>query len=253
MTAIVWIVLAAQLEKPPEFSQPGGFKKSNVDAAIDSAAHTSGQKSESAKWFVRSLDEWTASSGKLENEAWLAARRTLSTGALAQAAGEFARASRQHPASVRFCVGHAAAHYAQGSYAKAAEILVAAPLDVRLAPYLAEVLDAHKGVLPRLAALARAHPASFEAQYFYGAALPGVVGASYLRTAAQLKPADARPPLALGRQAANAREAIGHLELAVKLDATNAQAHYLLGQAYQRAGDRERAAAAFARYRTLRP
>ena len=94
---MAWL-LAAQLDKPPEFSRAPGFQKSQLDVAIDSAAHTSGQKSESAKWMVKSLAQWPRSLADAENASWQGAMALLGRGALADAAAAFAKGTREFPA-----------------------------------------------------------------------------------------------------------------------------------------------------------
>ena len=244
----------AQLDKPPEFSTSPAFRKSEVDAAIDSAAHTSGQKTESARWMVRSLTRWTQRQSEDEHKAWLSAMQTLSSGALADAAKQFS----QFPASPRMAVGQAAAIYAQGAYEKSAEVLLRAadrhPQELRLIRYLSEVEEAHAGVMPRLKRWADAQPKSADAQYAYGLALARTAPAmaeKHLAMAIRLAPADASPHLAIAKFS-EGQKAMLHLEQAARLDPDNAQTHYRLAQAYAQAGNGTKSAHHMERYKALK-
>ena len=248
----------AQLDKPPEFSTGPGFRKSDVDAAIDSAAHTSGQKTESARWMVRSLTEWTRRYSQDEHKAWLTAMQTLSSGALADAGKKFAQGARQFPASPRLAVGQAAAIYAQGAYEKSAEVLLRAadrhPHELRLIRYLSEVEEAHAGVMPRLKRWADANPKSADAQYAYGSALARTAPAMaerYLALAIRLAPADARPHVAIAKFS-EGQKAMDHWEQAAQLDPDNAQTHYRLALAYGQAGEQAKSAEHMERYKALK-
>lgn len=258
MYTLLILSLAWQLEKPPEFSAAGGFKKSDVDAAIDSAAHTSGQKSQSAKWMVRALTDWTQSASAAEAASWAKSMDTLSRGALAEAADAFAQGARGFPAAVRQKAAYGASLFAQGQYERAATVLLTAsrahPRELRLIPYLVEVLDADPRVAAQLKAWADAYPKHAEAQWAYGVALmvpSPTESAKRLRQSAALsQDRDARPYLALARLEPD--RAVAHLEKAVHADDANAEAHYRLAIAYQQRNDRGRAAQHMERYKALK-
>ena len=252
LTLLAW----AQLEKPPEFSTGGGFRKSEVDAAIDSAAHTSGQKTASAKWMVRSLQDWPRLSSDEENAAWLAATRALTSGALGEAERLFTQSAKRFPASVRLAVGQAAAIYAQGAYERSAAVLLRTarqyPRELRLIRYVAEMDEwAHAEVLTQLQAWASANPKSAEAQYAYGALLAPAAGERYLLAASRLAPGDPRPHLALAKFSTG-QKALDHLTAAAQCEPGNAEVHYRLAQAYTQAGNRAKAAEHMERYKALK-
>lgn len=255
---LICVVLAAQLDKPPEFSPAPAFKKSEVDAAIDSAAHTSGQKTESAKWMVRSLTGWKRSLADAENAAWQNAMAALGRGSLAEASDLFASGAKLFPQHVRQAVGQGATLYARGQYQPAAEVFLASakrfPAELRLIPYLVELLDAHAGITAQLATWANAHPKSAEAQWAYGMALSASAPAlaeKRLEAAARLSLGrDARPLLALAKLRTGGA-AIAALEAALQADAGNAEAHYRLSQEYRKLGQVKKADEHLAQYRAL--
>ena len=264
--------LSAQINKPPEFSQPGGFKKSEVSTAIDSAAHTSGQKSESAKSMAASLRQWVSEPAysSVEQKMFESAYRQFENGSLESAARLFEQGLRTFPTSLRLGVGSAVAHYAQGKYEESAIVLLVTakryPREGRLIPYFIELIDpalpSYALVSGQLAMFAAELPNRGEAQYAWALCLLKVQDAaghteaeSLLRNAARLSPADPRPRFELGRlyenQERNAAAINEFLEV-LKLDASQAQAHYRLSQLYSRTNEQEKAALHLERYQALK-
>lgn len=262
----------AQINKPPEFSQPGGFKKSEVSTAIDSAAHTSGQKSESAKSMASWLRAWLSepSTSAVEQKIFESANRQFENGSLEDAARLFEQGLRTVPTSLRLAVGSTTALYAQGKYEESATTLLAVAKryakEGRLIPYFLELIDpalpSYPAVSRQLAMFAAELPKSGEAQFGWALCLlkkegeaSQIQAESVLRNAARLSPADPRPRFELGRlyesgerNAAAIRE---FLEV-LKLDASQAQAHYRLSQLYLRTNEQEKATLHLERYQALK-
>ena len=264
--------LSAQINKPPEFSQPGGFKKSEVSTAIDSAAHTSGQKSESAKSMAASLRQWVSEppSSMVEQKMFESAYRQFENGSLESASRLFEQGLRTFPTSLRLGIGSAVAHYAQGKYEESATVLLATakryPREVRLIPYFIELIDPALPGYPRvsaqLAMFAAELPNKGEAQYAWALCLLKAQDAasqteaeSLLRNAVRFSPDDTRPRFELGRlyenQERNATAISEFLEV-LKLDAAQAQAHYRLSQLYLRINEPAKAAQHLESYLALK-
>ena len=247
----------AQLDQAPEFSSPGGFRKSAVDTAIDSAAHVSAQRLQSAKGFARSVSVWRnePAASPQEGEAFAAALRLFEAGSFAAAA----RAFDAGPASWRMQMGSGVAFFAQGEYGIAAQrfakTAAAWPRDPRVIPYLEQVLDSPEAA-SQVLRLAQQMPGNAEAQFAHGLLLlarPDPEGArTKFRIAARLAPRDARPPYELAGLTEDTAEAITLLSKAIQLDPAFGAAHYRIAQLYQRSGDVARAENHFAEFRRLK-
>ena len=191
----------------------------------------------------------------------------------------FVASIKRHPDSARLRVGLGIAQYSLGAYDPAVQSFCQAadlaPTDPRPYQFLGEMY----GVSPELAGevttrierFARQQPKNALAQYYYAMNLwkgqaASAAGAApvevdlarieaLLRRAAVLDPKFAKTFLQLGILLAEQRRypaAIGELEKAVTLDPTLSQAFFRLGQAYQRTGQPDRAARAFARFEALK-
>jgi len=262
-------VVCAQIHQAPEYSKPGGFKKSDVATAIDSAAHTSGQKSESAKAMAKSLGPWLqeARLSPLEQERFEAANRLFERGDLAGAARGFEAGTKQFAVSLRFQVGLAIAQYAQGKYDDAAAALLRAakrhPRQERLIPYFMELVDAslpsYLKVAQQLERYANELPKSGAAQLGWALCLmqseDWVAAEKRLIDAVRLLPADARARMELGKlyegQGKKAEAVREYLD-AVRLDSGQAQGHYRLSQLYLQLKDLAAAEEYLRKYRALK-
>ena len=276
MRLIIFPLLAtgifAQINKPPEFSQPGGFKKSEISTAIDSAAHTSGQKSESAKSMASWLRAWVRepSTSAVEQKIFESANRQFENGSLEDAARLFEQGLKTVPTSLRLGVGSTTALYAQGKYEESATTLLAVAKryskEGRLIPYFLELIDpalpSYPALSRQLEMFAAELPKSGEAQYGWALCLlknegeaSKIEAESVLRNAARLSPADPRPRFELGRLHENGERnaaAIREFLEVLKLDASQAQAHYRLSQLYSRTNEQEKAALHLERYQVLK-
>ena len=203
----------------------------------------------------------------------------LARQAFERATEVFARGVKRYPSSERLRMGLGTALYARGQYEQAVRALLAAvdlaPSDPRAYLFLAKAFNASTAhpdaesqeVIRRLERLAQLEPQDPRAHYYYAMALwstkrrektvPDKLGEveAELRKAAALDPRWADARLALGDlEADRARyaDAIREYQQAIRLQPDFATAHYRLGQAYRRAGDKERAREEFDAYERLR-
>jgi tetratricopeptide (TPR) repeat protein len=180
------------------------------------------------------------------------------------AAQVFTAAIARHPQSARLRVGLGIAEYSRGQYESAVKSLCEAadlaPSDPRPYQFLGEMYGVYPGlgdeVSSRLARFAKAHPKNAIAQFHYAMSLwKGDRAASapvdlqrveaMLRHAVTLDPRLAKGFLELGillSEQQRYTEAIPQLRRAARLQPALAQAHYRLGQAYQRTGQKGLAA-----------
>ena len=176
-------------------------------------------------------------------------------------------------------MGLGTALYARGGYDQAVRALVAAvdlaPSDPRAYVFLARAFNASTAhadaeaqeVIKRLERWAQLEPQNARAHYYYAMAMwskkqrektgPDKLDAveAELRKAAALEPRWADARLALGdllADRARYADAIREYRQAIRLQPDFATAHYRLGQAYRRAGDKERAREEFDAYERLR-
>ena len=189
--------------------------------------------------------------------------------AIWQAAEVFKAGARVHSGSSRMLTGWAAALFAGALYEQAAlRLCEASDLDpAKAEPYLLmgsmEAADPapQPCVEQRLERFVQAQPASAAANYLYAMALKRRSDTAQaakvkvlLTRAATLDPPSAGAFLQLGILAFAGHEdaeAIHDYSKAVELDGTLAEAHYRLGVAYRREGERAKAAAEFALHEAL--
>ncbi len=195
--------------------------------------------------------------------------------AIWQAAEVFKAGARMYPRSTRMLTGWAAALFAGALYDQAASRLCeASDLDPSSAePYLlmGSIEAAAPGPLPcveqRLDRFVQAQPASAAANYLYAMAL---LRRGNTTQAAKAKLLLTRAATTAGADADDHPSAEAYLQLgilafaqhedteaiqdytkAIELEATLAEAHYRLGVAYQREGERAKAAAEFELHEAL--
>ncbi|MGH9372172.1 MAG: tetratricopeptide repeat protein, partial [Vicinamibacterales bacterium] len=181
-----------------------------------------------------------------------------------QAAEVFTASIARYPKSARLHVGLGIAHYSRGQYAAAVksfcEAADLAPSDPRPYQFLGEMYgvapDLGSEVTERMARFAKAQPRNAQAQLHYALSLwKGQPATSeptdrrqveaLLKRAVALDPRLAKGFLELGillSEEQRYTEAIPELRNAVRLQPDLAQAHYRLAQAYQRTGQKARAA-----------
>ncbi|HXM40553.1 MAG TPA: carboxypeptidase regulatory-like domain-containing protein [Bryobacteraceae bacterium] len=178
------------------------------------------------------------------------------------AAEVFAKGHRLFPRSPRMLLGLAAAWYAQGDYAHAAQRFFEAcdlnPADPGPYMFLGKVQSTEitglQGYVERLARFANLHPENPWANYYYSVALwkqregPDDSGTptqarALLEKAVRLDPAMGAAYLQLGivysAQSDDAR-AIAAYQKAIEVGTEIDEAHYRLGQAYERTGQKDK-------------
>ena len=185
----------------------------------------------------------------------------------------FHAAEERFPKASRIHLGLGTAEFMRGKTAEAVDaFLKAVDLDPQFEPayiFLGEAFSFSDSrstdVTTKLAHLAEKKPASFELQYYYGAALvkemddgadraKAGLALAALRRAASLHPADARVYFQLGeffRVQQNLAEAAQNYEKAVSLDGSFPEPLYKLGQTYTRMGRQNEAREIFARHRQV--
>lgn len=133
--------------------------------------------------------------------------------------------------------------YIAGDLPASAAALLALPASLEVLPFLGETVTASPELLPRIAEIARANPASSAAAFYLGRALALPESAQHLRRAAELDAKDTRALVELGRQYANAGrhlEAIAAFEEALNRDPAIKTAHFRLAQLYRASGNLEK-------------
>ncbi len=192
-----------------------------------------------------------------------------------QAVEVFAKGNRLFPQSSRMLLGLGAALYARGSYEEASRRLFEAtdlnPVDYGPYLFLGRVLQGPEvarldGFVERLKRFANLQPEDALANYYYAVAIRrGWRGPQDRQTAAQaqsllMKAVRVDPNLAdawyeLGIVYSNLSDlpdAIAAYQRAIETGTQHQEAHYRLGQAYQRSGDAAKARSEFALYDQLR-
>jgi tetratricopeptide (TPR) repeat protein len=185
----------------------------------------------------------------------------------------FATAVERHPRSARLHIGLGIAEYSRGRYPEAiralCEAVDLAPSDPRGYQFLGEMY----GVAPELSAeitgrlerFVKARPRNALGYLYYALSLwkggtsessPALLRTveALLRRAVALDPGLAKGFLELGILLSDQeryKEAIVHLRRATELDPNQPQAHYRLGQAYQRTGQPALAAAELETFKRL--
>ncbi len=189
--------------------------------------------------------------------------------AIWQAAEVFKLGAKAHPSSARMLTGWATALFASALYDEAASRLCEAsdldPSDPEPYLFLGRIEAAAPAPLPcvdlKLHRFVQAQPGNATANYLYAMALYKRSDKteleevkSLLIKAATLDHSCAEAYLQLGILSFAQHEdtkAIDYYTKAIDIDATLSEAHYRLGVAYQRAGDREKATSEFQLHETL--
>lgn len=186
----------------------------------------------------------------------------------------FKSASERYGNSPRISIGLGIAYYSRGNYDDAVKALLHAadltPNDPRVYFFLSRAYDSSPGrateVIDHFRRFAELQPSNGRAQYYYAMslwkgkraqdpALDLVQIDKLLKTSIQLDPSLAEAHLQLGNlHSDQARYADAILEYlrALALNSDLADAHYRLGQAYIRTGDKERGQEQLQAYQKLR-
>jgi tetratricopeptide (TPR) repeat protein len=186
----------------------------------------------------------------------------------------FEEATARYPDSPRLMVGLGMAYYARGNYDDAVKAFLKGadlnPADARCYKFLARAYDSSPSqaaeVIERFKKFADLQPHNGQALYYYAMSLWKGKRAqdpdldlkqieSLLREAIAESPALPEAHLQLGNLNADQgkfAEAIPEYQRALELDADLADAHYRLGQAFVRTGQKDRAQGEFDVYQKLR-
>jgi tetratricopeptide (TPR) repeat protein len=186
----------------------------------------------------------------------------------------FRQASERYPQSSRLAIGLGMALYSLGKYDDAVTSLLRAadlsPADPRIYPFLSRAYDSSPGqadqVIQRFKHFAELQPRNGRAVYYYAMSVwkgkraqdPGLdlhEIESLLQKSIELDPTLAEGQLQLGNlysDQSKYAEAIPRYKRAIELNADLADAHYRLGQAYVRTGDKDRAQPELQLYQQLR-
>jgi len=186
----------------------------------------------------------------------------------------FRRATERYPQSSRLAIGLGMALYSLGKYDDAVTSLLRAadlnPSDPRCYPFLSRAYDSSPSqadeVIKRFRRFAELQPRNGQALYYYAMSLwkgkrtqdPSLdlhQIQSLLTKSIELDPTLAEAQLQLGNlnsDQSKYADAIPHYQRAIELNSDLADAHYRLGQAYVRTGERDRAQQELQLYQQLR-
>jgi tetratricopeptide (TPR) repeat protein len=186
----------------------------------------------------------------------------------------FRQATERYPQSSRLAIGLGMALYSLGKYDDAVVSLLHAadlsPSDPRIYPFLSRAYDSSPGqadeVIKRFRRFADLQPRNGRALYYYAMSLWKGKRAqdpsldlhqieSLLTKSIELDPTLAEAQLQLGNlysDQSKYADAIPHYKRALELNTDLADAHYRLGQAYVRTGERDRAQQELQVYQQLR-
>jgi tetratricopeptide (TPR) repeat protein len=186
----------------------------------------------------------------------------------------FEKAAERYPNSPRIAIGLGIAYYSRGNYDNAVKSLLhAADLssaDPRVYPFLSRAYDSSPSqadeVIARFRRFAVQQPSNGRAQYYYAMSLwkgkraqdstldLTQIGA-LLKKSIALDPSIPEAHLQLGNlysDQSKYADSIPEYQRALELNSDLADAHYRLGQAYVRTGDKERAQEHIQIYQKLR-
>jgi len=183
--------------------------------------------------------------------------------AILQAEGVFAQGAKAYPGSVRMLTAEGAALFAGAHYEEAAQQLCQAsdldPADVHPYLFMGKIVmvapEAPRCLGLKLARFAQLNTDDPLANYFHAMALwkengkPSRQVVDLLNRAVTLDPKCSDAYLQLGNVSASRNEyedAIGFYQKAIDADSRLSEAHYRLGVAYTRVGERDKAAREFA-------
>jgi tetratricopeptide (TPR) repeat protein len=186
----------------------------------------------------------------------------------------FRQATERYPQSSRLAIGLGMALYSLGKYDDAVVSLLRAadlsPSDPRIYPFLSRAFDSSPGqadeVIKRFRRFAELQPRNGRALYYYAMSLWKGKRAqdpsldlhqieSLLTKSIELDPTLADAQLQLGNlysDQSKYTDAIPHYKRALALNTDLADAHYRLGQAYVRTGEKDRAQQELQVYQQLR-
>jgi len=235
-----------------------------------------GQIEEKDGQFVAAANEFEAAAHTEPSESNLFdwASELLLHRTLDPAVQVFERATALYPDSPRLMVGLGMAYYARGNYDDAVKAFLRGadlnPADERCYKFLARAYDSSpsqaREVIERFRRFAELQPNNGQALYYYAMSLwkgrraqdPGLdlkQIESLLKRAMAADPALAEAHLQFGNLNSDQgkfTEAIPEYQRALELNSDLADAHYRLGQAYVRTGQKDRAQEQFEVYRQLR-
>jgi tetratricopeptide (TPR) repeat protein len=186
----------------------------------------------------------------------------------------FQKAAERYPNSPRVAIGLGIAYYSRGNYDDAVKSLLHAadlsPADLRVYPFLSRAYDSSPSqaeeVIARFQRFAEQQPGNARAQYHYAMSLwkgkraqnPNLdltQIAALLKKSIALDPSLAEAHLQLGNLYSDQQkyaDSIPEYRCALELNSDLADAHYRLGQAYVRTGEKDRAQEQFQVYQKLR-
>jgi tetratricopeptide (TPR) repeat protein len=186
----------------------------------------------------------------------------------------FQKAAGRYPSSPRVAIGLGIAYYSRGNYDDAVKSLLHAadlsPADLRVYPFLSRAYDSSPSqaeeVIARFQRFAEQQPGNARAQYYYAMSLwkgkraqnPNLdltQIAALLKRSIALDPSLAEAHLQLGNLYSDQQkyaDSIPEYRCALELNSDLADAHYRLGQAYVRTGEKDRAQEQFQVYQKLR-
>ncbi len=186
----------------------------------------------------------------------------------------FQSATERYPNSPRLAIGLGIAYYSRGNYDDAVKSLLKAadlsPADPRVYPFLSRAYDSSPSqaeeVIARFRRFAEQQPGNARAQFYFAMSLwkgkraqdPNLdltqIGA-LLKKSIALDPSVAEAHLQLGNLYSEQQkyaDSIPEYQRALELNSDLADAHYRLGQAYVRTGEKDRAQEQIQVYQKLR-
>jgi tetratricopeptide (TPR) repeat protein len=229
-----FLLLLAQVLAPPELQSEATFQKSTT--AVDGTSHTGAVQTQINAEILRGLRRLEGHGEGL---------RLIESRLFSAAEALFRRANQ--PA------GLAVALYLNGKAAAAEEVMLAAPRDLTMLPFLGEMGTSAR-TAEAIRVIAQANPANSEANYYLARVTTSRPEAERLLTkAAELDVRDTRALLELSRLHGEDRpKAIAALESLLLRDPSHAPAHYRLATLYHATGETGKSREHMAAFQKLR-